>query len=74
MVNGVSELRTAGSYQLGVPFFCFSLLFSSYYITSLDLGPVEMASARVLPPPDLSQWEVEFPRAPDPPKGHLERY
>jgi hypothetical protein len=29
-----------------------------------------MASARVLPPPDLSQWEVEFPRAPDPPKGY----
>jgi hypothetical protein len=29
-----------------------------------------MASARVLPPPDLIQWEVEFPRAPDPPKGY----
>jgi len=29
-VNRVSELRTGGSYQLGVPFFCFifSLLFS----------------------------------------------
>jgi hypothetical protein len=27
-----------------------------------------MASARVLPPPNLSEWEVEFPRAPDPPK------
>jgi len=51
-------------------FSCFSLLFFS----SLDLGPVQMASARVLPPPDLSQWEVEFPRAPDPPKGHPERY
>jgi hypothetical protein len=48
-----------------------SLLFSSpYFITSLDLGPVQMASARVLPPPDLSQTEVEFPRAPDPPKGY----
>jgi len=33
---------------------CFSLLFFS----SLDLGPAQMASARVLPPPDLSQWEV----------------
>jgi hypothetical protein len=51
-------------------FSCFALLFFS----SLDLGPVEMALARVLPPPDLSQWEVEFPRAPDPPKGHPERY
>jgi hypothetical protein len=29
-----------------------------------------MASARVLPPPDLSQWEVEFARASDPPKGY----
>ena len=52
-----------------------SLLFSSpYLITSLDHGPVQMASAGVLPPPDLSQREVEFPRAPDPPTGHPERY
>jgi len=29
-----------------------------------------MASARVLPPPDRSQVEVEFPRVPDPPKGY----
>jgi len=29
-----------------------------------------MASARVLPPPDISQWEVEFPHAPNPPKGY----
>jgi len=33
-----------------------------------------MASARVLPPPDLIQWEVEFPRALGPPKGQPERY
>jgi hypothetical protein len=50
-------------------FSCVSLLFFS----SLDLGPVQMVSARVVPPPDLSQWEVEFPRAPDQPKGHPER-
>jgi hypothetical protein len=76
--NGSIELRNSvleESYQLGVPFFCFSLLFSSpYFVTSLDLGPVQMASARVLPPPDLSEWEVEFPHAPDAPKGHPERY
>jgi hypothetical protein len=30
-----------------------------------------MALARVLPPPDLRQWEVEFPHAPDPLKGYL---
>jgi len=29
-----------------------------------------MASAWVLPPPDLSEWEVEFPCALDPPKGY----
>ena len=29
-----------------------------------------MASARVLPPPDISQRDVEFPRGPDPPKGY----
>jgi len=29
-----------------------------------------MASARVLPPPDISQWEVEFPPALNPPKGY----
>jgi len=73
--NWSIEFRNSGleeSYQLGVPFFCFfsSLLFSSYFITSLDLGAVQMASARVLPPPDPSQREVEFPRAPDPPKGY----
>jgi len=42
--------------------FCFSLLhFFSYWS-----GPVQMALARVLPPSDHSQVEVEFPRAPDP--------
>jgi hypothetical protein len=33
-----------------------------------------MASARVLPPSDYSQLDVDFPRAPDPPKGRLERH
>jgi hypothetical protein len=44
-------------------FSSFCLLFSS-----LDLGPVQMALARVF---TTSQWimDVEFPRAPDPPKG-----
>jgi hypothetical protein len=46
---------------------CF--LFVFLYI--LDAGPVKMALARVLPPPELSQAEVEFPRAPDPPKSGL---
>jgi hypothetical protein len=76
-VNRVSELRTGGKLSIGRSFLLFfsSLLFSSpYFITSLDLGPVQMTSARVLPPLDLSQWEVEFPRAPEPPKGHPERY
>jgi len=29
-----------------------------------------MASAQVLPPPGLIQWEVELPRVPNPPKGY----
>jgi len=46
---------------------CF--LFDFFYI--LDTGPVKMALARVLLPPEISQAEVEFPRAPDPPKSGL---
>jgi len=45
----------------------FSLLFFS----SLDLSPVQMASAWVVTTFGVSQVEVDFPRAPDPPKGHL---
>ena len=41
------------------------LLFASL-LFSYRSGPVQMASARVLPPSDHSQVEVEFPRAPDP--------
>ena len=37
-------------------------------------GPVQMASARVFTTFGVSQVEVEFLRAPDPPKGHPERY
>ena len=73
-VDGVSELGTEECNQLGIPFFCF---FSSLLHTSL----LHWISARYkwrrhgfLPPLDRSQVEVEFPRAPDPPKGHLERY
>jgi len=47
--------------------FCLSLLhFFSYWS-----GPVQMALARVLPPSDHSQVELEFPRAPDP-QNHRE--
>jgi len=45
-VNRVSELRTGGKLSIGRSFLRY--LFSSpYFITSLDLGPVPMASARV---------------------------
>jgi len=70
------EFRNSGleeSYQLGVPcfgFFSSLLFFSPNLISSLDLGPVQMASALVLPHPDHSQMEVEVPRAPDPQKGY----
>ena len=45
---------------------CFSLLF----LSSLDLGPVQMASAWVFTMFGVSQVEVDFPRALDPPKCH----
>jgi hypothetical protein len=47
---------------------CFSSLL---FFSSLDLGPVQMASARVFTTFGVSQEEVDFPRAPDPPKGRL---
>jgi hypothetical protein len=37
--------------------------------SSLDLGPVQMTSAWVFTTFGVSQVEVDFPRAPDPPKG-----
>jgi hypothetical protein len=46
-------------------FSCFSLLFFS----SLDIGPVQMASAQVFTTIGVSQVEVDFPHAPDTPKG-----
>jgi hypothetical protein len=51
-------------------FSCLSLLFFS----SLDLGPVQMASAWVVTTFGVSQVAVDFPRAPDPPKGRPEWY
>ena len=47
-----------------------SVLFTSpYSITSLDLGPVQTASARGFTTFGLSQVKVDFPRPPDPLKG-----
>jgi hypothetical protein len=44
---------------------CFPLLSFS----SLDLGPAQMASARVFTTFGVNQVEVDYPRVPDPPKG-----
>ena len=44
---------------------CFSLLSFS----SLDLGPLQMASERVFTTFGVNQVEVDCPRAPDPLKG-----
>jgi len=57
------EFGSGGSCQLGV-FFCSFLFW--------DSGPVQMAAARVVPPPDHRQVEVEFSCAPDSPKGRTE--
>jgi hypothetical protein len=56
------EWRYGGLGHLGISFFLFLLL-----------GPsaVQMASAQVLPCPESSQLEVEFPRAPE---GHPAQY
>jgi len=51
-------------------FSCFSILFFS----SLDLGPVQMASAWVFTTFGVGQVEVDFPREAGPPKGHPARY
>ena len=40
----------------------------------LDTGPVQMVLARVLPPSDHSELEVDFPGAPDPLKGRPTRH
>jgi len=49
-------------------FSCFSLL----SVSCLDLSPVWIVLARVLPHPDFSQWEVEYPRTPHLRKGYTE--
>ena len=71
--TGMDGRRSMGSvrkWRYGGPdhfwlFSCFSLLLFS----SLDLGPVQMASAWVFTTFGVSQLEVDFPRVPDPPKG-----
>ena len=49
-----------------------SLLFASSWITSLDHGPVQMVSAQVLLPPDLSDREKQCPFWPDRPNNYPE--
>jgi len=56
------EIWRTGSHLVGS---CFSLLSFS----SLDLGPVQMSSARVFTTFGVNQVEVDFPRARNPPKG-----
>jgi len=71
-VNRVPELRTGGKLSIGRSFRLF-LLFSSLLHTLLLLWISAQYKWRrhgFLPPPDHSQVEVEFPRAPDPPKGY----
>jgi len=58
--GSVRKWRYGGRDHFGM-FSCFSLLFFS----SLDLGPVQMASAWVFTTFGVSQGEVDFPRAPD---------
>jgi hypothetical protein len=48
--------------------------FSLLFLSSLDLGRVQMASAWVFTTNGVSEVEVDFPRAPDPAKGHPQWY
>jgi hypothetical protein len=50
------------------------LFLSSLLFSSVDLGPVQMASAWVFATFGVSQVEVDFLCAPDPPKGRPEWY
>jgi hypothetical protein len=47
---------------------------SLFFCASLDLGTVQMASARVFTTFGVSQVEVEFPRASDPLTDHPAQY
>jgi hypothetical protein len=49
-----------------VSLWMFQIFSFRYIFTCLDLGPVQMASAWVLPPSETSQVEVEFPHVTDP--------
>jgi hypothetical protein len=52
----------------------FLFLFISHLLfISFDLGPVQMASARVFSTIGVSQVEVAFPCTAGPPKGHPEQ-
>jgi len=66
----IPEVRYGGRCHFGCSFFRFSSL---YFFTSLLLWISAQYKWRrdgFLPPPEISQVEVEFPRAPDPPNGY----
>jgi len=71
--NGSIEFRNSGQEecnQLGVPFFyLFSFLFHSSLHDWISTR-YKWRHHGFLPPLDRSQVEVEFPSAPDPPKGY----
>jgi len=74
-MDGRRSIRSAPKWRYGgrdhfSMFSSFSLLF----LSSLDLGPVQMASARVVTTFRGTQMEVGFPPAQDPPKGLPEWY
>jgi hypothetical protein len=60
---------------------CRTVLFWMFLLSLLFTSLLLWISAQYkwrwhgfLPPPEISQVEVEFPRAPDPPKGCPQRY
>jgi hypothetical protein len=63
------QWRYAGRCYIGCSFFLFSsVLFSSLLLWIS--AQYKWHRHRFLPPPETSQVEAEFPRAPDPPNGY----
>ena len=65
-----SEVEIGGRCDFGCSFFLFSSL---YFFTSLHLWISPQSKWRrhgFLPPPEISQVEVEFPHVPDLPNGY----
>jgi len=72
--NGWSAEYGFGSRDMGTGSLWMGFVSSLPFFSSLDLGPVQMALARVFTTFRGCQVELDFPRDPDQPKDCLEWY